>query len=318
MKLSGFAKYAWFTLAYNIVVIIWGVFLRASKSGDGCGQHWLTCHGEVIPSAPELKTIIEFSHRIMSGIDFFIVLVLLIWAIRKFAKPNQIRVFAILSFVFIVTEALIGAGLVLTGNTAETLTNARPFWAIGHLINTFILLAVLSITAWLASGGASLKFSGTSRKTFALLFAGVFGILLIGGSGVLAALSSMLFPAGSLAEGIRQDFSNTSHILLRLRISHPILSVLVGVFLVLLAGWFKSAHKEIPGVKTFANLLTGFVIFQLGFGALTLLTLAPILMQLGHLFLADAVWISFVLMWTSYFGGQVNKKKNLSNNLSGT
>ena len=173
-----------------------------------------------------------------------------------------------------------------------------------HLINTFILLASLSITAWLASGGASLKFSGTNRKTWVFLVAGVFGILLIGSSGVLAALSSMLFPAGSLAEGIRQDFSGTSHLLIRLRISHPILSVLIGVFLVFLAGWFKSAHKEIPGVERFANLLTGFIIFQLGFGALTLLTLAPILMQLGHLFLADAVWISFVLMWTSYFGGK--------------
>ncbi|MEP7037841.1 MAG: COX15/CtaA family protein, partial [Acidobacteriota bacterium] len=64
LKISKFAKYAWFVLAYNILVIIWGVFLRASKSGDGCGQHWLTCKGEVVPSAPELKTVIEFSHRL--------------------------------------------------------------------------------------------------------------------------------------------------------------------------------------------------------------------------------------------------------------
>src|SRR5215204_4566249 len=81
-KLSGFAKYAWFVLAYNVVVILWGVFLRASKSGDGCGQHWLTCHGEVVPSAPELKTVIEFSHRITSALDGLIVVGLLVWAIR--------------------------------------------------------------------------------------------------------------------------------------------------------------------------------------------------------------------------------------------
>ena len=63
-----FAKYAWFVLGWNILVILWGVFLRASKSGDGCGQHWLTCQGEVIPSAPQLKTIIEFSHRVTSSL----------------------------------------------------------------------------------------------------------------------------------------------------------------------------------------------------------------------------------------------------------
>src|SRR5690348_7852768 len=102
--LSGFAKYAWFALAYNIVVILWGVFLRASKSGDGCGQHWLTCHGEVIPSAPELKTIIEFSHRLTSGLAFLVVLILLVWAFRRFDKGSLVRKTALVSFIFIITE----------------------------------------------------------------------------------------------------------------------------------------------------------------------------------------------------------------------
>ena len=119
IKLDKYARYAWFVLAYNVVVILWGVFLRASKSGDGCGQYWLTCHGEVIPSAPELKTVIEFSHRLTSGVAFFAVLILLIWAFRKYAKGNVVRKTALISFIFIVTEALVGAGLVLTGNTAE-------------------------------------------------------------------------------------------------------------------------------------------------------------------------------------------------------
>src|SRR5688500_1949679 len=117
-KLDKFAKYAWFVLAYNIVVILWGVFLRASKSGDGCGQHWLTCHGEVIPSAPELKTVIEFSHRITSSLAGILVLVLLVWAVvnwfsnKSERKPHLLKA-VIGSFVFIVIEGLLGAGLVL-------------------------------------------------------------------------------------------------------------------------------------------------------------------------------------------------------------
>ena len=112
LKLSGFAKYAWFVLAYNILVIIWGVFLRASKSGDGCGQHWLTCHGEVIPSAPELKTVIEFSHRITSMLDGFIVIGLLVWAFinwraAKYEKSRLILKMAIGSFAFVVVEGLV-------------------------------------------------------------------------------------------------------------------------------------------------------------------------------------------------------------------
>src|SRR5215217_6442185 len=100
-KLSSFAKYAWFVLAWNIIVILWGVFLRASKSGDGCGQHWLTCNGEVVPSAPELKTVIEFSHRVSTAIAGLIVLVLVIWAFRKFVRGSAVTKAAFLSLVFI-------------------------------------------------------------------------------------------------------------------------------------------------------------------------------------------------------------------------
>ena len=310
LKLSKFAKYAWFVLAYNVVVILWGVFLRASKSGDGCGQHWLTCHGEIIPSAPELKTVIEFSHRITSGIAFIVVFALVIWAFRKFEKYNPIRKTALISFIFIITEALVGAGLVLTGNTAETLTAARPFWMIGHLTNTFILLAFLTLTGWFASGGKYLNFK-SQPKVLLLLGIGVFGIFLIGMSGSVAALSSMLFPSVTLSEGIAKDFSETSHILLRLRVSHPILSITVGVFLAFLAGWIKSKARENTSVKRWANVLTILILIQFAFGAITLLTLAPIVMQLVHLLLADAVWIAFVLMSAAILAEQ-NEVENIS------
>jgi len=302
LKLSGFVKYAWFTLIFNVIVIIWGVFLRASKSGDGCGQHWLTCHGEVIPSAPELKTVIEFSHRIMSGIDFLIVLALVIWAFRKFEQGHQIRKFAFISFVFIITEALIGAGLVLTGNTAVALTPYRPYWAIGHLINTFALLGSLSVTAWLAGGGEFLDFKNKQRalRFFGL---GIVGILLVGASGSLAALSSMLFPVASVAEGIRQDFASESHGILRLRISHPILAITISVFLIFLARWLKKQAKHNRWVGIFSNVLTILILTQLAFGTLTLLTLGPILLQLGHLFFADAIWVFFILMYAAFLGG---------------
>lgn len=312
LKLSKFAKYAWFVLAYNVLVILWGVFLRASKSGDGCGQHWLTCKGEIVPSAPEMKTIIEFSHRLTSGLAFISVLILLIWAFRQFEKGNPVRKTTLVSFIFIITEALVGAGLVLTGNTAETLTAARPFWMAGHLTNTFILLAFLSLSAWFASGGRTFNFKAESKV---LLFLGlaVLGIFFVGMSGSVAALSSMLFPSASLAEGMAKDFSATSNILLRLRISHPILSIMVGVFLIFLAGWFKSKANENLWVKRWANVLIMLVGIQFLSGAVTLLTLAPIVMQLIHLFLADAVWITFVLLSANILAEQSSFEINRLN-----
>ena len=34
------AHFAWFVVAYNITVIVWGAYVRATGSGAGCGSHW--------------------------------------------------------------------------------------------------------------------------------------------------------------------------------------------------------------------------------------------------------------------------------------
>lgn len=298
-KLDNFAKFAWFVLGWNLVVILWGVFLRASKSGDGCGQHWLTCQGEVIPSAPELKTVIEYSHRVTSFLAFVAVLTLLVWTFRKFVKGDPIRKTATLSFIFVVTEALVGAGLVLTGNTAETLTAARPFWMAGHLLNTFILLLFLTLTARYASGGERLKF-GLPAKYFTAIGLGIAAVFVVGITGSLAALASMIFPSGTLSQGLAQDFSETSNILLRLRLLHPITAILTSVFLIFLTGWLAKESGNDAAVKRWSNVLALLVLAQIAFGSATLLMLAPIVMQLGHLFLADAIWISYVITAASF------------------
>ena len=298
-KLSAFAKYAWFVLVYNLVVIIWGVFLRASHSGDGCGQHWLTCQGEVVPSAPQLKTVIEFSHRLTTGLSAITVLVLFIWAFRRFTKGDPARLAAAFSFIFIIIESLIGAGLVLTGNTADNWTPSRPFWAIGHLINTFLLLAALTLTCWFSSGKERIDFN-VDRKVVLLLLVGVLGIFIVGSSGSLAALSNMLFPSTSIIEGFAKDFSGASPMLVRLRISHPIVSIAVGMFLIFLAGWLKRVSSNDRDVAKWVNILSLLVLVQFASGAATLLLHAPIVMQLVHLFLADAVWISFILLSANF------------------
>ncbi|HRJ88687.1 MAG TPA: COX15/CtaA family protein [Pyrinomonadaceae bacterium] len=299
-KLTAFAKYAWFALAYNLVVILWGVFLRASYSGDGCGQHWITCHGEAIPSAPELKTLIEFSHRVTSMLAGLVVIGLVIWAFRKFEKRHLVRRLALLSLVFILIEGAIGGGLVLTGNTAANWTPSRPYWTAGHLINTFVLIGLLGLTAWFASGDRRFVLRGPA-KVWILLALGIAAIFVTGISGSMAALTNMLFPSETLAEGIAKDFDPNSHILLRLRILHPIFSIFTAVFLIFLSDMIRKAANKDALVSKWANVVSILVIVQIIFGGATLLLLAPIVMQLGHLLLADLIWISFVLMGASVF-----------------
>ena len=71
-------RFAWGVLAYFIAVILWGGLVRATGSGAGCGNHWPLCNGTVMQHSARIDTMIEFTHRITSGLSFFSVVGLLL------------------------------------------------------------------------------------------------------------------------------------------------------------------------------------------------------------------------------------------------
>src|SRR5512139_906295 len=160
MKLIRFAWFAWIVLVYNVLVVLWGAYVRATGSGAGCGSHWPLCQGVVLPRAPQIETIVEFTHRLSSGLVVLLALVLLTWAWRAYPKGHSVRLGAVMAMVFTVTEALVGAGLVLFGLVAQNQSVARAFSVDVHLVNTFLLLASLTLTALWASGGRRVKLRG--------------------------------------------------------------------------------------------------------------------------------------------------------------
>lgn len=297
MKQTRYANYAWAVLSYNILVILWGAFVRATGSGAGCGSHWPLCNGEVMPRTSQVETMIEFAHRLSSGLAFILVLILFIWALRAYHKGNIIRAGAIASMVFITTEALVGAGLVLFEWVANDASVGRAITIVIHLINTFLLLASLSLTAWWASGGKPIRFKGGGVLPWALLV-GLVGTMILGASGALTALGDTLFPVSSLAEGIQQDFSPTVHFLIRLRLFHPTIAVITGLFLILLARYIRTRRPEVV-TQTLALGLIVLVLTQLAAGVVNVLLLAPVWMQIIHLLLADLVWIMMIFLSAS-------------------
>src|SRR5215831_518412 len=98
------ARYAWFAVGYNILVILWGAVVRATGSGAGCGNHWPLCNGQVVPLSPRMDTVIEFTHRMMTGGATFVVLGLLVWTFRATVKGQAARVMAVASTVLLVNE----------------------------------------------------------------------------------------------------------------------------------------------------------------------------------------------------------------------
>jgi heme A synthase len=297
MRLSRYAKLAWATLAFNVLVILWGAFVRASGSGAGCGSHWPLCNGEVVPRSPAIATLIEFGHRLSSGVALLLVVALVIGAWRGFPRRHPVRLGAALSGLFIVSEALIGAGLVLLEYVAHNASLARGFWVAGHLVNTFLLVAALTLTVWWASGGAALRFRAQGSVLVALAIA-LAGALVLCVSGAVTALGDTLFPAASLAEAEAQTFSSTAHLFVRLRVWHPALAIAVGLC-VLLATLTVTTARRTTISEMLARGLVWLYLAQIVVGVLNVWLLAPITVQIVHLLVSDLIWIVLVLFAAS-------------------
>jgi heme A synthase len=291
-----FQWFAWALLAYNLPVILWGAYVRVSFSGDGCGANWPFCGGQALPTKMTTPTLVEFTHRMMSSVDVIGTIILCVWAFLVFVKPHAVRRYALLSLIFLFVEALLGAGLVMFRYVAKDQSAGRVWYLSAHLINTMLLLAVLTATAWLASSasksGGAVRIRNASRR----MLGAVFVTVAVSVTGVIAALGDTLFPASSIAGGMQQDFSNASSVLLRLRLLHPLVAVLGAAYLIWVAAGVLRSSPEGSSTRKAAARVTGIVVFQVAVGAINISLLAPMWMQIIHLLIADLVWIVLVLL----------------------
>jgi heme A synthase len=280
-----FAQLAWIVLGFNLLVILWGALVRASRSGEGCGDHWPLCNGTVIPHAAQIATVIEFTHRITTGIAFISVVVMAVWAFRRY-RQELVWPAAASSLVLIITEALLGAGLVLFKYVGSDASFGRVIYLSAHLINTLLMLAAMALTAWWASGHRAVRLPNS--QTIAV-FPAILSAVAIAVTGVVTALSDTLYPVKSLAEGFQADFAAASPLLLKLRVWHPAIAIIGGAYIAI-------AISRISGAPRLRQIVIALVGMELMAGALNLYLLAPVWMQLVHLLLADLLWIALVLL----------------------
>ena len=284
-------RYAWAVVGYNVLVILWGALVRATGSGAGCGNHWPLCNGEVIPLSPRLDTVIEFTHRCMTGGATFVVIGLLVWTFRATVKGQAARVMAVASMALLLNEALLGALLVKLGYVTGNQSVGRMVLLSIHLSNTLLLLAALTLTAVMLGSRQAWSDLGVrgGRKLWAAL--GLAATLVVGVSGSLAALGDTLFPASSLRAAFAQDFAAGSPWLLRLRGIHPVSAMVAAVFVIWLVKQARSAGAGQRGA-----IVLGLLAFQFALGLADVVLLAPVWMQILHLLGADLYWVALVAL----------------------
>jgi len=285
-------RFACFVVVYNIAVIVWGAYVRATGSGSGCGSHWPLCNGEFLPATPQTQTVIEFTHRVTSGLSLVLVAILLIWCWRCTAKSDWPRYSAVAAAVLLFNEALLGALLVLldhVGGLDRTATHA--LFLCLHFGNTLLLLAALTLTArWLSIGDRRLGMVARPYQTIATGL-GLVSIIVIGITGALASFGDSIFPADSLPHAVVQDFSSSSHILLRLRVLHPIAAVIGSIYVLWLLQTFWRKQERSPWMLLLTVTLTA----QIALGTMNVILLAPVWLQMTHLLVAGMFWILLVL-----------------------
>lgn len=277
-------RFAWIVIGWNVLTILLGALVRATHSGAGCGRSWPTCQGELLPELSG-ATVIEFTHRIASGVALLLVggLVVRVW--RTVGPGHPARRAAAWGGVAIVGEALIGAAIVFYEWVADDSSIARVVAVPLHLVNTFVLLAALALTAWFVRGGGPLVVRGAP---FRWILVGGLALAAIAGTGAVTALADTLFPSESIASGLAAAITDTEHFLTRLRVIHPALAVLT-VSAAAIAT--RLLRGPVPGrIRTLLVLS----VTQMGLGLVTVALASPLWVRLLHLATADLIWISYV------------------------
>lgn len=265
-KYSRVLFYLWI---YTLLVILWGAWVRISHSGDGCGDHWPLCGGAVVPDFQQKKTWIEYLHRLMSG-SYGLIVVYLFFKFRNSNVSHYTKKLSLALLVLMITEALLGAILVKGKLVTTDDSVLRLIVMSFHQLNSFLLTGV-TFQFYLALKNEPSEIKIKSLKPFIFF-------LLLAISGAIAALSTTLFPSISLFQGILNDFSSDSHIFVRLRIIHPLLaSIIATSFMIWL---YVNNHSRIA----IEFLIAIFI------GVITLLTLSPVYLKLGHLLIAHLLW----------------------------
>lgn len=284
-------KWAAFIFFYTLLVILWGAWVRISHSGDGCGDTWPLCGGKLIPEAQRGKTWVEYGHRLMSGV-YGILIAYFWWKCRKSLNRNLLAYRAsLMTFIFTISEALLGAKLVIFGLVTSNDTPFRAFVMALHQINSLLLSGAIAI-CWVAleAGDSSLKIQNFFKSQ-------TLWILVFAVTGAWASLSTTLFPSESLLSGLMNDFSGDAHYLVRLRILHPLVALSVGGFLIYRLWKNNLDQNNSELVRKVSGQTTLAFLIAIAFGASTLLALSPTWMKLIHLALAHTLW-ALLIRWT--------------------
>ncbi|QKS71556.1 heme A synthase [Paenalkalicoccus suaedae] len=116
-------RYIYFVVAFIYFVVYTGAYVKHTNSGGACAG-WPLCNGELIPTLTG-PAAIQFGHRVVAGLLFFIVLGLFIQLLKHHRDNKPLFLSGLLTFIFISAQVTSGAIIIFSGfNLNATIAHA--------------------------------------------------------------------------------------------------------------------------------------------------------------------------------------------------
>lgn len=280
-------------LVYTLFVILFGAIVRITGSGDGCGQHWPTCHGDALHLSASRETWIEQTHRLTSGLNLVFLLVVVWRSFRGTVPRAPLRRAALWTLGFMIVEALVGAALVLLRLVGNNDSVGRAIIMAIHLVNTSLLLWAMLYARFLAEtpGGRASSCVRWEPRARRLLGLGASLLLVTMAFGAVTALGDTLYPVSPTEKGLavaEQSLSASAHFLLRMRALHPFVATATVVFVLWVTPSLGGPEAARARVATLAIALV-----SVGVGLINIWLSAPGYLQVIHLALANLFWLAW-------------------------
>jgi heme A synthase len=278
-----FEYFAVLTLVSTYGLIVLGGTVRATDSGTACPD-WPLCHGRVFPRIEE-HVLIEWSHRLVASIVGLLIIAMVVWALRRAGEDRLVRGAAVLAFLLLTVQVLVGAATVNTETDADVVAV--------HLSIALTLFATLILIALAASG----ERVGDASGVFPLIIAVALGafVLVISGAYVSQEHAGLAYPDWPLFDG---KLTPSGGRIGDLHYLHRALAGGVGLLLVWLA-WRTWRTAQRPIVLK-AIMLAGVIyVVQVLAGAGNIWLELPTWLRILHLALASALWavLVFAAAW---------------------
>lgn len=157
MVTGRFRKLALATCIGMLLVLLAGALVTNTDSGRGCGDDWPLCNGKFVP-AYTVESLIEYSHRLVTGFEGILVLATFVWVYRLYKKDEKTfkepLYYAGGSLLFTIIQALMGAA-------AVKWPQSPPVMAVHFGISLIAFAATLLLVVWTIREKRSIRVAGS-------------------------------------------------------------------------------------------------------------------------------------------------------------